>query len=407
LAEAPAADPIRRSPARVIAVGKAASAMAAGFVASGGDRVRSGVVIGVAGAAPVPPLEMIHASHPVPDQQSLAAGARALAIAEAAAPDECLVVLLSGGASSLLTAPAGGLSLDDLKATNRALLKSGADIYAINTVRKHLSRVKGGWLAARSRGHVRALVISDVVGDDLSVIGSGPTVADPSTFADADAIARRSGGTAGFPEAVLEHLARGYRGELDETPKPGDPRLAQSTTRVIGGRWTAMAGARRVAEALGYDVVVREDPVVGEARVAAIEHLAWTRARLGAGTRPMCVVSSGETTVVVKGHGTGGRNQEFALAAAEVLRPHDSVALASIGTDGIDGPTDAAGAIVDPTTATRAEQAGLEPPSRYLDQNNSYAFFNALGDLIRIGPTGTNVGDLQVLLVGRLCEPAA
>lgn len=376
--------------------------MADAFVGLAGTRVRGGVVIGIQGSRAVPPLDLIEAGHPVPNEGSLEAGRRALEIAAAVARDECLVVLLSGGASALLSAPAAGLTLEDLKAANRALLKSGADIHAMNTVRKHLSAVKGGWLAAAAGGEVRTLAISDVVGDELSVIGSGPTVPDRSTFADADAIVAQCGGTSGFPEAVRAYLARGRAGEVPETPKPGDPRLARSVAQVIGGRLTAIDGARGEAEARGYDVLTFDEPVVGEARGAAGHHLDRIRAGIGRRSRPVCILSAGETTVTVRGGGQGGRNQEFALAAASALEALGASApavLASVGTDGIDGPTDAAGAIADTTTLARARAAGLDA-SRHLDDNNAYPFFATLGDLIKTGPTGTNVGDLQVVLIG-------
>lgn len=395
-----ARDPLRTRPLRLIAVGKASPAMAEAFVGRAGDRLRGGLLVGLQGARPVPPLELIEAGHPVPDEGSLAAGRRALEIAGETGPDDCLVVLLSGGASALLTRPADDLTLDDLKATNRALLQSGADIHAINTVRKHLSAVKGGWLAAAVRGDVRTLAISDVVGDELSVIGSGPTVPDVSTFADAERIVNRSGGAGAFPDRVLAHLRRGALGEVPETPKPGDSRLARSIAKVIGGRGTAMDGASREAEALGYAVVRVDEPIVGEARIAAGRHVARVREQLGGLPRPACVISSGETTVTVRGRGRGGRNQELALAAAEPMAALEGpTALISLGTDGIDGPTDAAGAIVDTTTLIRARAAGLAPPARWLDDNDAYPFLAALGDLVKTGPTDTNVGDLQILLM--------
>jgi hydroxypyruvate reductase len=266
-------------------------------------------------------------------------------------------------------------------------------------VRKHLSAIKGGWLAARARAACHALVISDVVGDDLSVIASGPTVADASTFADALALVQRYGGEAAYPPAVIGRLRRGSAGALPETPKPGDPRLARSTTTIIGSRRDAMIGAASAAAALGYHVLRIDDAVVGEARIAAASHLRAALARAAGVGRPACIVSSGETTVTVTGAGRGGRNQEFVLAAAAQLAQLDgAVALASVGTDGIDGPTDAAGAVADATTLARAVRADLSP-DRALADNDAYSFFAALGDLVHTGPTGTNVGDLQVILL--------
>jgi hydroxypyruvate reductase len=367
-----------------------------------GARVRAGVVIG-AGRAPdgdaPPAIETIVGGHPVPTADSERAGRRALAIADALAAEESLLVLLSGGASALMAVPAEGLTLDDKRRTTERLLRAGADIQALNAVRKHLSSIKGGWLAAGTRGPSRTLAVSDVVGDDLSVIASGPTVPDTSTFADALDVLRRFGDVDAYPKAVVARLEKGDRGEVPETPKPGDARLSRADAAVIGGRRDAMEGAAREAAARGYQVVRIEDPVVGEARTTAPSHLRLVVARVAGVGRPVCAVSSGETTVRVTGRGKGGRNQEFALAAAEPLASLGvAAAAASIGTDGVDGPTDAAGALVDSTTIARAQTAGLGPPGRYLDDNNAYAFFEALGDLIHTGPTDTNVGDLQVIL---------
>jgi glycerate 2-kinase len=246
---------------------------------------------------------------------------------------------------------------------------------------------------------VRTYVISDVVGDDVSVIASGPTVPDASTFADARQLLERYGGAAAYPVSVVERLDRGVRGEVPETPKPAASSAGRSSIQVIGSRRDAMAGAAARAAALGYEVVRLDDPVVGEAREAAVSHVRAVAARASDRRRPTCVVASGETTVRVTGPGRGGRNQEFALAAAEPLAHlGGDAALASVGTDGIDGPTDAAGAIADSTTLQRARRAQLPVP-RFLADNNSYAFFDALGDLVRSGPTGTNVGDLQVILL--------
>ena len=364
-----------------------------------GSRIRVGLVV-AANAAPVPAgFELIVGGHPMPTEASERGGRRALAVAEARGPDETLVVLLSGGASALMAVPADGITLDDKRATTAQLLRAGADIHALNTVRKHLSAVKGGWLAARAGGVCDALAISDVVGDDPSVIASGPTVADASRFEDARDVLRRYGGEAAYPAAVVTRVRRGIEGAVPESPKPGDARLAQTVTTVIGSRRNAMAGAIAEAGARGYHVLRLDDPVVGEARITAVAHLRAVLARTAGLGRPACIVSSGETTVRVTGRGKGGRNQEFALAAAEPLARADGPAiLASVGTDGVDGPTDAAGALADSTTLERARSAGLLP-DRYLSDNNAYAFFEALGDLIHTGPTGTNVGDLQVILL--------
>ena len=389
-----------------IAAGKAAAPMAKAAASVLKNRLRAGLLAAPAAEA-FGSFDAIPAGHPVPDAGSERAGRQALDMAASLQPDETLLVLLSGGASALLAVPADGLSLDDKQRATVQLLRAGADIHALNTVRKHLSAIKGGWLASRSAGPVRTFVISDVVGDDVSVIASGPTVPDPSTFAEARQLLDRYGGAPAYPAAVVARLDRGARGEVPETPKPMYPRLVRSDIKVIGSRRDAMLGAQGRALGLGYEVVRIEEPVIGEARVSALAHVRAAVASAQDRPRPLCIVSSGETTVNVTGHGKGGRNQEFALAAAELLgtglgsspgRDPSPMALASVGTDGVDGPTDAAGAMVDSTTIARAEREGLRP-DRFLSDNNAYAFFSALGDLIHSGPTGTNVGDLQVILL--------
>jgi glycerate 2-kinase len=390
----------------VVAAGKAAPAMARAASSRMKSPIRTGLVVGVE-TTPVPfsettPVPFFVGGHPIPNAASERAGRRALAIAESLEPDDTLLVLLSGGASALMAVPADGVTLDDKRTTTNQLLKAGADIYALNTVRKHLSAIKGGWLAARTKGTCHTLVVSDVVGDDLSVIASGPTVADASTFGDALDVLQRFGGPAAFSPAVVDRLQRGAAHALPETPKPHDPRLNRTTTTIIGSRREAMLGAAAEAGNRGYHVIRIDDAVTGEARATAPAHLRAVLARATGSPRPLCVVSSGETTVHVTGAGKGGRNQEFALAAALSLWESGCEEpfpiLASVGTDGIDGPTDAAGAMIDGSTAARARTAGLVP-DRFLSDNNAYAFFDALGDLIHTGPTGTNVGDLQVILL--------
>jgi glycerate 2-kinase len=372
-----------------------------------------------------PAWRFCFSGHPVPTAASVEAGEHALALAHQAAPDDHLLVLLSGGASALLAAPADGLTLDDKMRATRALLGGGAAIHELNGVRKHLSAIKGGRLAAAARCQVTTLAISDVISpvdDDPSVIGSGPTVPDASTYADALASIDRLGVREAMPAAVLAVLEDGAAGRRDESPKPGDPRLARAGYRVIASRRDAMAAARAEAERLGFTVFVVDDAIAGEAREAAPRLLARADALVRDRVRhgPCCVIASGETTVRVTGSGRGGRNQEFALALVERLAappgatPHPSplpasgareqargapwVVAASIGTDGIDGPTDAAGGMVDSTTLRRARAAGAGEPSAFLANNDAYRFLDAVGDLIKTGPTDTNVGDLQILV---------
>ena len=358
-------------------------------------RVRAGLIVSVEPAPDVGGFDNIVGGHPIPTAASEQAGRAALALAQSVGPHERFLVLLSGGASALMAVPADGITLDDKRRTTDQLLRAGADIHALNMVRKHLSAIKGGRLAAHAQAVCRAFAISDVIGDDLSVIASGPTVADGSTFQDALAVLRRFGGEAMYPEAVLKRL----RDSADETPKPGAASLARATTSVIGSRVDAMRGAESDARARGYASVRIDAPITGEARVAARAYFGTVLARVADMPRPVCVISSGETTVRVTGQGRGGRNQEFALALIELLARRGLPAVvASLGTDGIDGPTDAAGAVADSTTLARAGERHLAP-DRFLADNDAYAFFAAIGDLIHTGPTGTNVGDLQVFLI--------
>lgn len=343
----------------------------------------------------------IGAGHPEPNDVSVACGRRALTVASAARrAGDVLVVLLSGGASAMLAVPADGLTLDDKVHATRVLLRSGLPIAAMNGVRKHLSAIKGGRLAA-SAGRSVTFAISDVhapVENDPAVIGSGPTVADPSTFADAVHALGDAGVLGAMPAAVRDHLVRGAAGERDETIKSGDPRLAESEFFIAGTRHDAMDGVVAEARARGYHVARIDPPTLGEARDAARAFMADVRQRF-IPSSPLCVVASGETTVRIEGRaGLGGRNQEFALAAAD-LASLGACALASIGTDGVDGPTDAAGAIVDSTTMARATALGLDAAAA-LAAHDSYPFFRALGDLVITGPTGTNVGDVQIFLAG-------
>src|SRR5262245_4695 len=373
--------------------------MSQAALAALGVRIRRGLVIGPTAVPVSEGFQFIVGEHPQPGSGSLAAGQHALEVARTKSSDERLLVLLSGGASSLMVVPAPGITLEEKRQATAVLLKSGADIYAVNTVRKHISQIKGGRLALAAAGECRTLAVSDVIGDDLSFIGSGPTVPDRSTFADARRVIDAFGGAEKYPRPVVECLDAGLRGKRPETPKPGDPRFEPSAAVVIGGRFDAMRGAADEARTRNYHVAVLEEPVVGESRIVGPAQIERMMDRARSIPRPACVISSGETTVTVSGNGRGGRNQELALVCAEVLGAAGApLALASAGTDGVDGPTDAAGAIVDSTTVTRAGAAGLSV-STYLYNNDSYSFFDKLGDLIHTGPTGTNVDDLQVLLL--------
>lgn len=299
----------------------------------------------------------------------------------------------------MLALPAPGVSLEDKIDATHALLRTGVPIDGLNTVRKHLSGIKGGRLAAAAPSTM-TLALSDVHGpreDDPAVIGSGPTVSDPTTFADALCVIRNSG--AAVPKAVIAHLERGARGELEETLKPGDARLARSRFEILGNRHTALEASLRAAQNRGYVTHVLPAATCGEARDAAQRFFSEVKWLATDGPRPLCILAAGETTVTVRGDGVGGRNQEFALAMAPLIGSSGrAAAFASAGTDGVDGPTDAAGAVVDSSTLERAMRAGVDW-RQALAANDAYRFFEPLGDLLRWGPTGTNVGDVQVFLV--------
>jgi glycerate 2-kinase len=389
---------------RVVAAGKAAPGMLRGFLA-----VAPGIDCGVVAAQAVRPtdltrgLEWITAAHPAPDRGSERAGRRALGLASSPAgmrEDRLLVVLLSGGASSMLAVPAGGITLEEKASAARTLMAAGASIAELNCVRKHLSAIKGGWLGAAAGWRVLTLALSDVhapVADDPSVIGSGPTTADPTTFAEARAIVRRVEDR--VPGGVRARLDAGVRGELAETPKPGD---AGDVARyeIVGNRLTALAGMREAAAAAGCEVVTIEPATDGEARAAGAAFVTQAEGLPRAGR--WCVIAAGETVVTVTGDGRGGRNQEFvlgALPALDRLAAHGLTAvLGSAGSDGVDGPTAAAGGIADTRSSRRAREAGVDVESA-LRRNDAHAALSALGDLIIWGPTGTNVGDLHVLLI--------
>jgi len=387
----------------VVGAGKGAAGLAAAVEATLGASVAGGVVIVPAGCErPLARIALAVGGHPVPDRRSAAATARLLA-AIAGAPGSPVLVLLTGGASSLLVAPAEGLTLADKRRTNALLLASGACIGEMNVVRKHLSAVKGGRLAEHLAGHRAAtLVVSDVPGDDVSVIASGPTVGDPTTYADACRILAAHDLEGRVPARVLGHLERGMAGTVAETPKPGTPTLERMPTIVLASNATARAGTVAAARHRGFRLIVNvRRPLTGATADAASAFAARIRRCQATlrGSLPALLVAGGETTVQVGTRaGRGGRNQEFALEVARVLAGRAGWALLSAGTDGIDGPTDAAGAFADGTTLARAARAGRSIADA-LARHDAFPLLDALGDLYRTGPTGTNVADLKLALV--------
>lgn len=373
----------------LVAAGKAAPAMAAAAVAELGERPVTGVIVAPTGAATPghPGLRVMHSGHPLPDAGSVAAGEAVAALAAGLGADDLLLVLLSGGASAMLALPPAGVALEELAATVGTLLRGGVDIAALNLVRRHLDRLKGGRLAALAHpAAVLGLVLSDVVGDRLEVVASGPLSGDPSTAAQALAVLA--------PFAVPATVRRHLEHAATPPPAPGDPRLAGVELELLAGNREAVAATARAAATRGWPVEVLAEPVEGEAREAGrrLARHALTRG-------PGAVVAGGETTVTVTGGGAGGRNQELVVAAAEVIAGRPEVVVASLATDGVDGASRAAGGIVDGTTAARAAALG-RPLAAVLADNDSGGLLAALGDAIVTGPTGTNVADVQLVLVG-------
>jgi glycerate 2-kinase len=380
----------------VAGAGKAGLAMARALVQTLGDRIVDGLVVIKAGHEEAPdaigPMRVMVGGHPVPDRRSLDAGRALLAVARAAGPRDIVVCPISGGASSLVTDPVADITLEDLRRVTDGMLLRGADIVAMNAVRKHLDAIKGGGLAlAAAPASVVGLILSDVVDDPLDVIASGPTVGDRSTFADALAAVRRALEPAEIPTSIAQVLEEGRTGARPETPAPDDPRLAGVSNVVLAGNDTATRAAVQALEAEGLDVVGRH-ALLGEAAAAGRALAQRSHELAGTGS----IVAGGETTVTIRGDGVGGRNLEVALAAVESLERVPGALLVTFATDGDDGPSAAAGAAVTSETFARARARGLDPRT-YLARNDSLAFFDALGDTIRTGPTGTNVCDLAIL----------
>lgn len=388
----------------VVGMGKASAVMAAALEELLGDRVRGGVVSTKHGhGVPTRRVQVREASHPVPDEDGVRAADEVAALLAATGPRDLVFCVISGGGSALLPAPADGLTLEDKQETTRQLLACGAAIHEINAIRKHLSRLKGGRLARFARpSTLLSLILSDVVGDSLDAIASGPTVGDPTTYRDCLRIVERYGLEGTVPTPVLRLLQAGGRGEIPETPKPGDPAFERTQTVIVGSNGLALGAAADKARALGYHTLVLSSVMEGETRDVARVHAAIAKEILASGNpvpRPACVLSGGETTVTIRGGGRGGRNQEFALAAALDIDGLDGVLVFSGATDGTDGPTDAAGAWADGATVRRGREAGCDAAAM-LQENDSYAFFQAVGDLLVTGPTRTNVMDLRMVMVG-------
>jgi hydroxypyruvate reductase len=394
----------------LVGAGKASVPMALAAAGVLGSHLTEGAVVAKAGFLepgsentppnPDPMLVFYEGAHPVPDESSVEATGRVLELVSQAGENDLVLCLLSGGGSALLTRPAEGLTLNNLQQLTRDLLASGANIEQINAVRKHLDLVKGGGLAqAAMPAAVATLILSDVVGDSLDVIASGPTVADASTYQDAWNVLEQYHLLGKAPEQIQLRIAAGRSGQLDETPKPGYQLFERVQNVIIGSNRLAANAALSQARLEGFEPLLLSTYLQGEASQAGRLLAAVLRQIADTGepvARPACIVIGGETTVTLRGNGLGGRNQELALGSVQELAGVEQVLLVTLATDGDDGPTDAAGAVVTGETLARAAQAGLDP-QKFLANNDAYHFFNALGDLLKPGPTQTNVNDLAFL----------
>jgi glycerate 2-kinase len=390
----------------VVAAGKAAPAMAAAAEAVLGSRLTGGLAVANAAGPPLARVRLLLSGHPLPDARGAQAAVAVEDLLRGLTADDLVLVLLSGGASALLPAPVDGVTLADKSAVTSQLMRAGASISELNTVRKHLSRLKGGGLArAAAPARMVALVLSDVAGDDLSTIASGPTVPDPTTFADALAGLEGRGLRGAIPASALRHLQAGARGEAAETPKPGDRAFRRVRTHVVGSNRLSVEAAAREARRQGLRPLVLTTSLEGEAREVARALVAVLRECVESAqpaAPPVCLLAGGETVVTVRGEGRGGRNQEMAVAAVRPLSAFPVEAMmAALATDGIDGASAAAGGLADRTSLSRAAALGLAPPEAFLAASDSSAFLAPLGDLIVTGPTGTNVVDLAVLLAAK------
>jgi glycerate 2-kinase len=389
----------------VVGGGKASGNMAEALEEVLGDKITGGVVNvpeGTGSKYRTRKIKLVEAGHPLPTEAGIKGAEGMVDLVGGLGARDLVVCLLSGGGSALVTLPADGISLDELRETTQLLLKSGASIQEVNAIRKHLSKIKGGQLAkAAHPAKVVALVISDVVGDRLDTIASGPTYPDSTTYSDALAVIEKYGLTEKVPGTVLKRLKLGAGGKVPETPKPGEKYFLNTSHEIITSNADAVEAAAEAGKSHGFNVSILTTTMQGEAREVGA-HLAATAKEVMEASkpvsRPAILISGGETTVTVKGDGVGGRNQELVLSAAIGISGLNNVAVTSFSTDGIDGPTDAAGAIADGFTLERAEHLGLDPAA-YLERNDSYNFFKELGDLLTTGPTGTNVMDVTCLIL--------
>ena len=389
----------------VIGAGKAGAPMAQAVEGVLGGRLEGGLIIVKYGyTAQLQKVKIVEGGHPIPDEAGQGGARELLEMVKGLGKDDLVLCLISGGGSALLPVPVEGVGLAEKQETTKVLLASGGAIHEINAIRKHLSRIKGGWLAkAAAPATMITLVLSDVIGDDLDVIASGPTVGDRNTFADCIRVIEKYSLTSQIPPSVLNHLRAGETGRAEETPKPDDLIFRKGLNLIVGSNMQCLEAAARKAQAIGYQTLILSSLVEGETREVAKVHGAILKEILRSGNPlapPACIISGGETTVTIHGEGKGGRNQEFVLACGMEIAGWEGAAVFSAGTDGTDGPTDAAGAFADWQMVDRAQEMGLDPNAS-LQQNDSYTFFERLGDLIITGPTNTNVMDVRILIAFR------
>jgi hydroxypyruvate reductase len=388
----------------VIGGGKAGASMARAIEDLLKSRITSGLInVKYGHVADLEVIRLNEASHPVPDEAGVRGAQKIVALADQAGEKDLVICLISGGGSSLLPLPVEGIALEEKQALTQLLLACGATINEMNALRKHISQIKGGQLARIVKpATLINLILSDVIGDPLDVIASGPTAPDESTFEDCWQILEKYQLIHRIPSSILNHIRAGLSGLIQETPKPDDPAFSKTQNLIVGSNLLAVKAAVQKAKELGYNALILSSFIEGETREVAKVHAAIAKEIASSDnpiSRPACVISGGETTVTLKGKGFGGRNQEFVLAAAIDIAGLDDTIVLSGGTDGSDGPTDAAGAIADGSTAKRAKDLKMDP-FKYLQENDSYHFFQPLQDLIITGPTNTNVMDLRILLVG-------
>jgi hydroxypyruvate reductase len=387
----------------LVGTGKATGAMAQAIEEIFEDRITRGIITTKYGhRLPLKKTQIIEAGHPLPDRKGYEGARKIQRLLQGSGPKDLVIFLLSGGGSALLPFPADPIDLKEKQEVTQFLLDCGADIKEINTIRKHISRIKGGWLAKWAYpSTVIGLILSDVVGDHLDVVGSGPTVPDSSTFEEAWEILKKYDLLNEIAPSIRRHLQLGKKGKVEETPKPQEVIFERVYNSLLGSNILALLAAKEEAAAFGFNTLILSSSIEGETREVARLHTAMVKEVISSGNPipvPACILSGGETTVTIKGKGLGGRNQEFVLAGALEISGIEKVVLLSGGTDGTDGPTDATGAVADHTTVQRGKSLGLDP-NFHLDHNDAYPFFKKLGDLLITGPTHTNVMDVRIILV--------